>query len=240
MKLFALAALTLFALSAQAQTSVVGMASEIGTATVPGTAPVVFPSAKQPRVVCTGTATCTFAFGSAITPGSNVGAYIVSNGSTSTCTMMGEIVTRIANASNNAGFQADFWLISKAVGGQTALVCTTGASSSDLGVAFEVTNLTANAAPLDASGNAHNTTTALTVSTTGATTHATDIIIAGWSIPGFTMSAPAAGYSLFAGSAFTDQIPLLAATPGTLAIQTATATSSGGTNIPAFIVTLAP
>lgn len=40
MKLLALAALTLFALSAQAQTSVVGNATLVGTATVPGKAPV--------------------------------------------------------------------------------------------------------------------------------------------------------------------------------------------------------
>lgn len=197
-----------------------------------------FPAAKQPCVQCSGVATCTFTFGSAITPGTNVGAYIVSNGSTSTCLMTGETVTRIPNASNNSGFQADFWLISKANGGQTVMTCTTGSSSSDLGVAFEVTNPTASAASLDASGNVHDVTGALSVSTSTATTTTNEIVIAAWAIPGFTMSSPGAGYSLFSGSSFTDSIPIIFATPGTIATQTATATSSGGTNNPGFIVTL--
>lgn len=229
----------MFASVTHAQVKVAGPVKIAGPVNVGG-AGTGFPSAKQNRVVCTGTSTCTMTFASAITANDNVGVYIVSNGSTSTCTMPGETVTHITNASNNAGFQADFWLISKAVGGQTVMTCTTGASGSDSGVAFEVTNLTANVSPLDASGNAHNTTGSLTVSTSTATTNAGDIVIAGWYDSGFTFSSPGAGYSLFAGASFTDAILLIAATPGTLATQTATATASGGTNQPAFIAALEP
>lgn len=200
-----------------------------------GTAPGILQYAK-----CAGTNACTLTFTNPVGAGHRVFGGAISNGSTANLTMTGETVTHPAGCGNNAGFQSDCFLINAAAGGQTSASCTTGSSSADNCFMVEVSAPVGGASPLDASGNSHSVTTALSVSTSGANTVAGDITIAffGGATPPFTVGA---GYALSPGGAsLSDAILVEYATPGTTTTQTATGTANAGTNNPGGIASLKP
>lgn len=234
--------------SAQGVTKV-GSQKSVGSQKVSAATPVVTPATKQNVVVCpTGTNTITCTFGSPITANSHVQLGVVSNGSTSTCVMTGESPVKVNSASNNAGAQFDTWVIQKAVGGQTVMSCTTGTSSVNNASAAEITNPTATTTGIDACGNAHAVTTALTVSTiagsapctSASTSVATDFSVAmfaGGTTP-YSITSP---YALCPGASVNDPVVFACLTTSSTGVQTANGTSSSGsTNIPEGIVVWHP
>lgn len=194
---------------------------------------------------CFGTTSCVATFSSPVGAGSYILAYNVGNGNTTgiACTMTGETFVRstgTSGASNNTGWEADAWLVTNAVGGQTA---TTGTASTGASMSLAVIEITSplNGHAEDAGGNGHSVTTAMSVSTSASTTNAGDICIG--------MGGAASGGTGFTGLSWTpavnvnltNQNILLEYTlPGVTGVQTATATANTGANIAEGILCLKP
>lgn len=181
------------------------------------------------------TVTCS----SAVTAGDQLVVYVGGNGNTSTVSMTGETFTHLTGCSNNTGFEGDCFVDTNAVGGQTTLTCTQSAGASVNCGMVELTSPIGGHAT-DGTGNAQSVTTAVSVSTSVATTNAKDTCV------GMAFTSVSGGIT--AGSGWTSRVPspsqsLLMETmsPGSTGVQTATGTApSGTTNMPEGIVCLKP
>ena len=219
----------------------------IGTAGAPPSAVVI----QTARCDTGGTVTCNATFGATVGAGHYLGCYNVSDGNSSgvSCTMTGETITRLTGTTrctNSAGFEGDCYISTNSAGGQTVITCTLSATSSGICIFFEISSPLGGHA-IDAGGNAHSTTTAMSVATSAATTNANDICIAmaydnfvsgaftalSWTTSTATNNANAAsgnGTTLF-----------MYTLPGSTGVQTATATAQTGvTNLPSGVLCLNP
>lgn len=195
---------------------------------------------------CAGTTTCNITFGASVAAGDYILAYEGGNGNSTgvAVTMTGETFTRLSGTSgcsNGTGFEGDCFLDSNAAGGQTVLTCTASTGSNMSCEATEITSPSAGHTK-DAGGNAHATTTTVSVATSAATTNAGDICIG----MAYTNTTP----SYTVGGGWTSVVNVNVANgtllfesqlPGTTGVVTATATApSGATNVPEGIVCLKP
>ena len=121
-------------------------------------------------------------FGSAVTAGNEIIAIcgMAQNSTISSVTMTGETFTNVAAASNSgsAGHgRIGTYEVASAVGGQTQVTCNRTTGNADIHlIILEIHGQPAS--PDDATGNTNSTT--LSVSTSGATTVATDLVVAGF------------------------------------------------------------
>lgn len=184
--------------------------------------------------------TCTVTLGAAVTAGHYLVVYEGANtGTNSTPTMTGETFTHEANASNFVGFTGDAYLDSNATGGQTVLTCTNSGASGGCSVA-EYTS-PGSGHSIDASGNAHATTTAMSVATSTANATNNDACI-GFGYSGQTAVWTAGGGWTARVQGSANQNPFMEDQPfPTAGTETATATApSGATNIAEGIICLKP
>jgi hypothetical protein len=192
---------------------------------------------------------CTANFGVPITPGNYIFCYSIGTGNTTgiSCTMTGETITRqtgTAGCSNNAGIEADCYLATNAVGGQTAITCTqsTGSGPGGRCIFAEVSSPLGGKAK-DAGGNAHSVVPAMSVPTSAATTNPADICLgmAGNSFassPGYTALSWTPVINSFNSNG---TIMLMSTIPGSTGVQTATGTAQTGvSNQPQGVLCLKP
>jgi hypothetical protein len=190
---------------------------------------------------------CTLTFGAAVTAGNYIVCYSAGTGNSTgvSCTMTGETITRLtgtSGCSNNAGLQADCYLATNAVGGQTQITCTqsTGSGPGGRCIFAEISSPSGGKAK-DAGGNAHAVTTAMSVATSAATTVANDICL-GMSYNSFVGAYTSLSWSSVINSANSNGTILLESTiASSTGVQTATATAASGvTNLPQGVLCLKP
>lgn len=178
---------------------------------------------------------CTGTLGVTPSAGQVIMGYAGSNGSSSSITITGETLTEqtgTSGCSNNAGAEGDCFASYSAVGGTAAFTCTTNGGFVSC-IVWLATSSTK-----DAGGNVNCTASPCSVSTSAATTSATDVCFAMFypastvltiSSPYTTIATVGGGSGIIMGSSYYS--------PGSTGIQTASATISSS-NAPAGILCL--
>ena len=204
------------------------------------------PTILQSGTCGTTSSTCSLTFGAAVTAGDYLLCYAFGPGNSTgvSCTMTGETITRrtgAAGCSNATGYEGDCYVATNAVGGQTVITCTMSTGSDGI-CAFADISSPSGGHAIDTGGNAHSTTTAMSVATNAATTVANDICIgmAGNSFASGTYSS--LSWTQVINVANSGGTILLESTvPGSTGTQTATATAQVGvTNQPEGVICLKP
>jgi hypothetical protein len=205
------------------------------------------PTVVQSGTCVVTTTTCSLTFGSTVGAGHYLLCYAVGTGNSTgvSCTMTGETITRqtgAAGCSNNAGLEADCYVSTNSVGGQTVITANMSTGSGGIVAFAEITSPSGGHA-IDTGGNNRSLTTAMSQATNAATTVANDICIgmasnAFASSPGYTALNWTQVLNVFNSSG---TIMLESTIPGSTGVQTATATAQTGvTSQPEGVICLKP